>query len=184
MDTWKFIALTVLSILVGFGMGWVARYLFSFYPGNDQKLIQAQRVAGASQSRFRDWRLRCNLAESELKALNRAYDTLQRAYGNLQAENASMADLLKDLVSFNTCDLHSSQKYLAARVQHLKGCGLNLSQVQQQILGYRGGAGYYAIKRFYDGDVSMAQKVKHTRDGDEVELCGCWEGDRIADETV
>lgn len=178
-----FVAGGLLLVAFGwFGHIWYTQVYLVQSP--DKELVRVRSIGSAAQARFEHWRARSHLLEIDLKALNQAYDALRRENDNLKAENESMAGLLKDFSSVNSCNLHGNQVYLAARVQNLKACGLNLSQVQKRIKGYRGGAAFYTIRRLYNGDVVPGGKVHKNPYGDDVEICSCTVADWKASESL
>lgn len=170
-------------IVVGSALGWWFRDR-QLMPSDDRQLIHAKSVGRAAQGRYEHYRARCVYLESSIAALNRDLDSAKRQIQLLNAENQDMADLLHDYVSVNSCDLHRNQAFLAARVQLLKGCGFGISEIQNRIFGYVGGAAYYKIKPFFDGDVSMHSKAHDDWQGTEVNLCSCVEADWKAEQGI
>lgn len=178
----------VVVAFVSMAFGWFGHvWLSSLVPdgqSDDKPLVRARSIGSAAQARFEHYRTRCTFLEGDLKALNHRYDALLKQYESLKDENAYMAGLLKDVASVNSCKLHGNQAYLATRVQYLKGCGLNVSEIQERIFGYRGGSTFYDVRRLYDGDVTLRNKA-HVSDGaTDVDICTCNEADWKASQTI
>jgi len=122
--------------------------------------------------------------EGVISELNRQLEDERKQKASLDAENQDMADLLHDYVAVNACDLHGSQAYLIARVQHLKACGFGLTEVQRKIKGYAGGRAYELIKPIFDGDVSLHRPIVRGSQGSEVHLCFCDDADWKAEQST
>jgi len=181
----SFVVSALFLVALGwFGRIWYTRVYLAQTP--EQELVRARSIGLAAQRRFEHWRSRCHLLEIDLEELNKAFDALRSENDDLKAENESMAGLLKDLTDINSCDLHGSDEYLMARVQRLKACGKNLSQVQKRIAGYRGGSSFYKIRRFYNGDVKPQLRARKSGYGDGVDLdvCPCVKADWRASESL
>lgn len=170
------------SIGIGLAGGWwlcASRIL-----PDDEKRVHAQVVAVNAQGRYENYKARCIYLEKLVERLNKELDRTKRELGLLGSENQDMADLLHDYISVNSCDLHKSQAFLAVRVQYLKACGFGISEIQKRIFGSIGGAYYYKVKRFFDGDMSMHPLTRNDHGSEYVELCACHEADRKAEQAV
>jgi len=171
-------------VLAFFGGYWLCS---SRAMSDDERRRHAQAVAVNAQGRYENYKARCVYLESLVESLNRDLDRTKHELGLLDAENQDMAELLHDYVAVNACDLHKSQAYLAARVQHLKACGFTISEIQNRIFGYIGGASYYKVKRFFDGDVSLHREIVRNSKwggGYEVHLCSCDDADWKAEQDI
>jgi len=172
-------------LCIGFVFGWWLRDT-QVVP-DDVRLRRAQSVAYNSQGRYREYKARCVSLEGALSELNRQLDEARRQNALLDAENQDMAELLHDYVSVNSCDLHKSQAFLVARVQHLKACGYSLTAIQRKIRGYSGGRAYELIKPIFEGNVSLHRKmVRNSKQGGgyEVHLCSCDDADWKAEQDI